>query len=195
MLILVRHGQSQANEAGLLAGRIDSALTNKGVSQAQALVPELTQARYVITSPLQRARDTAAHAMPHLEALVDDAFIEMNYGDVDGRPLAEVGRSTWEALQKDHDWQIPGGESMADVDQRVHAGLDTLVSEHRELISSLDEHLVIVSHVSPIKSALAWALGVPGTIAWRTRLDNATMTGIGLTGSRLTLHFYNRPAR
>ena len=60
----------------------------------------------------------------------------------------------------------------------MHAQLDALFDDAQGLIHDPDRHLAIVSHVSPIKSAMAWALGVPGSVAWRTRLDNGSLTTI-----------------
>ena len=70
----------------------------------------------------------------------------------------------------DHDTAIGNGESLASVDARVHAELDALLADPTSLLHRHDEHLAIVSHVSPIKSATVWALGVPGSVAWRMRL-------------------------
>ena len=50
---------------------------------------------------------------------------------------------------------------------------------------------MIFSHVSPVKASVAWALGVPGTVAWRIRLDNATMTSITTVAGRPSLIGYN----
>ena len=191
MLILVRHGQSTANRDGLLVGHLDVALTDEGHAQATRLVDSLKGATTVLSSPLQRARHTAEAAVAHKTAELDEAFIEMNYGELDGQRLADVGGTTWRQLQSDHEWRVPGGESMADVDRRVHDRLDRLAQEYAPLLASPDEHVVIFSHVSPIKSAVAWALGVHGSVAWRIRLENATMTTIGLTAGRPTLMHYN----
>ena len=91
MLILVRHGQSTANRDGLLVGHMDVALTDEGQAQAERLQGALSSAKRVISSPLTRARHTAALAVPHLEPELDHAFIEMNYGELDGQLLREVG--------------------------------------------------------------------------------------------------------
>lgn len=191
VLILVRHGQSTANRDGLLVGHMDVALTDEGRVQAERLQGALSGAKRVISSPLTRARHTAALAIPHLEAELDHAFIEMNYGELDGQLLREVGATTWRSLQEDHEWPVPGGESMADVDLRVTQRLNELAEQERELIASPVEHLVIFSHVSPVKASVAWALGVPGTVAWRIRLDNATMTSITTVAGRPSLIGYN----
>jgi broad specificity phosphatase PhoE len=191
MLILVRHGQSTANRDGLLVGHLDVELTEEGRAQATRLQNALASAERVLSSPLLRARETATLAVPHLTPELDDAFIEMNYGDLDGQLLREVGAATWKNLQDDHEQPVPGGESMADVDRRVHARLDALFVEEAELVASPTRHLVVFSHVSPVKASVAWALAVHGAVAWRIRLDNATMTSITSVAGRPSMVGYN----
>lgn len=191
MLILVRHGQSTANRDGLLVGHLDVALTDEGRAQATRLQGALANAERVISSPLARAQETATLAVPHLVPEIDHAFIEMNYGELDGQPLRDVGAATWRSLQEDHEQPVPGGESMADVDRRVHARLDALFSQEAELVANPSKHIVIFSHVSPVKSAVAWALAVHGAVAWRIRLDNATMTTITSVAGRPSMVGYN----
>jgi broad specificity phosphatase PhoE len=191
MILLVRHGQSTANRDGLLVGRSDVALTEKGELQASSLAGRLGTVRVALTSPLLRAARTAELALPGVEIEVDEAFIEMHYGELEGQPLADVGRITWQSLQDNHEWRVPGGESMADVDLRVHHRLNDIFRDHHSFVASADEHVAIFSHVSPVKSAVAWALGVHGGVAWRLRLDNATVTAIGAVGDRPTLLRYN----
>jgi len=191
VILFVRHGQSEANRDGLLVGHLDVPLTSEGEDQAQELVGKLGTVVAAWSSPLERARRTGELAIPTATIEVDSAFIEMNYGELEGRPLKEVGATTWRTLQSDHEWRVPGGESMADVDARVHARLDALLAEHTEIVTSSQENIVIFSHVSPIKSAVAWALGIHGGAAWRMRLDNATVTAIGAVGGRPSLLRYN----
>ena len=191
VIILVRHGQSEANRDGLLVGHLDVALTSEGERQAQGLVGALGTVVKALSSPLERARRTGELASPESGIEIDPAFIEMNYGELEGQSLKEVGSATWRALQADHDWRVPGGESMADVDVRVHARLDALFDEYADIVASPLENIVIFSHVSPIKSAVAWALDIHGGAAWRMRLDNATVTAIGAVGGRPSLLRYN----
>ena len=178
MIILIRHGQTTTNARQLLVGRSDPALTELGERQARALAPLLVGVVEVWTSPLRRARDTAALAVPGVEARVAEAFIEVDYGHLDGQPLSAVTLEQWHLFETDHDVALGEGESLAAVDARVHAQLDALFDDAQGLIHDPDRHLAIVSHVSPIKSAMAWALGVPGSVAWRTRLDNGSLTTI-----------------
>jgi broad specificity phosphatase PhoE len=80
---------------------------------------------------------------------------------------------------------------LAAVDERVRAELQQLFEDDSSLLHSSREHLAIVSHVSPIKSAVAWALGVPGTIAWRMRLENGSLTMVGARGHTPQLIRFN----
>jgi broad specificity phosphatase PhoE len=179
MIILIRHGQTTTNAQRLLVGRGDPALTELGERQAQALRPYLENVEVVWTSPLQRARATAALALPHLKATVNDAFIEVDYGALDGEPLSALSADDWHAFEHGHDLAFGGGESLAAVDVRVHAQLDRLLEDATSLLHRDDRHLAIVSHASPIKSAAVWALGVGGSTAWRIRLHNGSITTIG----------------
>ena len=179
MIILIRHGQTTSNAARLLVGQSDPALTELGERQARALRPYLMSVKEVWTSPLQRARATAALAVPNLEAVVKEPFIEVNYGSLDGQPLSLVSEEQWRAFEHDHNTAFGDGESLASVDQRVHLELGALLADQSSLMHNPTEHLAIVSHMSPIKSAMTWALGVSGSVAWRMNLSNGSMTTIG----------------
>src|SRR5581483_5447199 len=89
MLYLVRHGQSHANAEGLLVGRLDSGLTDKGVEMAERLGTELaargvgSKGLRILTSPLTRARRTAELIAVTVggEAEVEQRLIEIDYGE------------------------------------------------------------------------------------------------------------------
>jgi probable phosphoglycerate mutase len=180
VIILIRHGQSTTNAAHLLAGRSDPDLTELGERQAVALRPYLEGVTEVWTSPLLRARRTAARCVPTVQAVVNAAFIEVDYGTLEGQPLSAITAERWRAFEADHHVALGDGESLADLDLRVHTQLDELLEQSESLLHDPDRHLAIVSHVSPIKSATTWALGVPGSVAWRTRLDNGSITTIAM---------------
>ncbi|HVA71277.1 MAG TPA: histidine phosphatase family protein [Acidimicrobiales bacterium] len=191
MIILIRHGQTTTNAQRLLVGHSDADLTELGERQARALAPYLVDVVKVWVSPLRRARATALLALPDLEPVVMESFIEVSYGALDGQPLSVITGEQWRAFEHDHDVALGGGESLASVDQRVHGELDDLLKDEQSLLHSGDHHLAIVSHVSPIKSAAVWALGVPGSVAWRTRLDNGSLTMIAARGPTPTLVRFN----
>jgi probable phosphoglycerate mutase len=191
VIILIRHGQSTTNAQNLLVGRSDPSLSQLGEEQARALAPYLKDVREVWVSPLRRARETATLAMPHLVPVVRDPFIEVDYGELDGQPLSALSSEQWRAFEHDHEEAFGGGESLAAVDRRVHAELDELLNDASTLLHASDQHLAIVSHVSPIKSAAVWALGVPGSVTWRLRLSNGSLTTIATRGGQPALVNFN----
>lgn len=191
MILLLRHGQTTANAAGLLVGRSDPELTELGERQAVALAPLLGGVRSVWSSPLRRALATAALAIPGVAPEVHPAFIEVDYGTLEGRLVTSVSREQWREFEANHDVALGGGESLAAVDARVRDELEALVRDSASLLHHPTEHLAIVSHVSPVKAAALWALGVSGAAAWRTRLDNGSLTTIALRRARPMLVNFN----
>lgn len=190
MIIFIRHGQSTTNARGLLVGRSDPELTERGERQARALRPYLANVEEVWTSPLSRARATAMLALPDLDAQEHASFIELDYGCLEGEPMSALSDEEWRALESDHERPLGGGESLASVDARVHLELDRQMTNPMSLLHDPERHLAIVTHVAPIKSAVVWALGVAGAVVWRTRLDNGSITTIGARRARpLLVHF------
>jgi len=191
VILLIRHGQTTTNAQRLLVGHSDPALTELGQRQAKALAPYLEGVVDVWTSPLARAQQTAALALPEFVPVVKPSFIEINYGTFDGQPVKVISPEQWRAFEGDHDAAFGGGESLGEVDVRVHKELDELLSDATSLLHSPDRHLAIFSHVSPIKSATVWALGVAGSTAWRTRLDNGSITCVAARGALPSLIHFN----
>jgi alpha-ribazole phosphatase len=183
MLILVRHGRTALNAAGLLQGRIDAPLDDVGEEQARLVAGSLPTPARIISSPLQRAVQTASAFGVPIE--IDPRFIELDYGDIDGTPVADIEPSTWTTWQGDLDFVPAGGESIAALGERVRDGLEAI---RDECVSS---NVVVVSHVSPIKAAVAWALGVDDGVAWRMHLATASTTTIGFRGTRPVMHSFN----
>ena len=88
MLIMLRHGRTKANASGLLQGRIDPELDELGVQQAAAAAGLIGRVDRVIASPLVRAQQTAAALGQPVET--DERFIELDYGDWEGKPVKDV---------------------------------------------------------------------------------------------------------
>ena len=174
MIAFVRHGQTELNRRGRLQGRLDAPLSALGAEQAAALARGFASAPVgrVLTSPLQRARDTAsAIAAPHdLAVEVDDRLIELDYGEWDGLALTDVSPDDWASWRDDPEFAPPGGERLSDVTARV-------VSFCTDVLT--DDLVIAVSHVSPIKAAVCAALGVDERATWRMQLDVASVTRIG----------------
>lgn len=183
MLILVRHGESTGNAEGLLSGRIDAALTERGEAQARSVAPVVTGATRLISSPLQRARLTAEALGTGLPVEIDDRWIEVDYGEYDGRPLGSVPDEVWTEWRSDPDFRPPGGETLSEAGDRVRSACEELFAADGEGARGRGA-VVVVSHVSPIKAATCWALGLGDEGAWRLYLATASVTRItwGATG-------------
>lgn len=183
MLILVRHGRTNANASGLLLGRADVALDDTGRRQAGALASRIGTPARVISSPLRRCLDTAEAFGVDVE--VDDRWIELDYGELDCTPIGDVPAEVWERWRSDVGFRPPGGESIAELGSRVRAALDELAA------SPGGGDVVVVTHVSPIKAAVAWALGVGDEVTWRMFVAVASTTKIALGDRGPTLRSFN----
>lgn len=189
MLILVRHGQTSANAGGLLQGRMDLPLDDEGRIQAMRTGAHIRQnfphAR-VIASPLRRAVDTARAISDEIE--IDERFIELDYGQWDGRAMSDVDPAQWAQWRRDPLFRPPGGESLVELEQRVTPALEQLRLEAQE------RDVVVVSHVSPIKCAVTWALEVDSHVTWRFHLDRASICRIAVTARGLSVLSMNEVA-
>jgi broad specificity phosphatase PhoE len=173
VLIVARHGRTAANASGLLLGRHDPPLDEVGAAQADAVARALGPVDRVVSSPLQRCRATAERiAGERLEVEIDERWIELDYGDFDGRPFDDLPEGTWDRWRADVTFTPPGGESIAALGERVRAALEDLAPD------AVSGSVVVVTHVSPVKAALAWALGVGDEIAWRAHVTPASVTRI-----------------
>lgn len=190
-LFLIRHGETLANREFRYIGSRDDALSETGEMQAAQLGTALAPLPIatVYSSPLQRARVTAeAIAAPHkLEVQLASELRENDYGAWEGLSHAEVlARGAEEARllaawEKDATVAPPGGESFADLYQRVRAFVDQLASTHA------GKSIALVSHVGPIKVLLAAALDTPISASFRVFLDPATISVIDWHTSGRTL--------
>lgn len=184
MLIVVRHGRTDANASGLLLGRrLDPALDALGERQARALAAAVPDPARVISSPLQRTRQTAAAFGEPVE--IDARWIELDYGDLDGTPLRDVPVEVWAAWRADPSLAPGGGESLVDLGVRVRAACADLAED------AARTDIVVVTHVSPVKAALAWALGVGDEVSWRAFVAPASITRIATAGPGPSLHSFN----
>ena len=171
MLHIVRHGRTEMNASGKLLGRLNPELDDVGVQQAESLAKSFKKVDILISSPLLRPYQTAEAFGVPIET--DERWIEMDYGELDGVPLNEVDAQTWSQWRADLDWAPKGGESHRQLGIRIREACEDLIP----LIT--EKEIVVVSHVSPIKAALAWALNVGDQIAWRSYVSPASVMTIG----------------
>ena len=186
-IVLVRHGQTEPNRAGQLLGRLDAPLTELGLRQAKAASEAVLSAydvARVVSSPLTRARQTAE--LFGLAVDVEERWIEVDYGEYDGLPFKEVPDELWREWRADPAWTPPAGESLASVGERVRGACDALSADATE------RDVVVVSHVSPIKAAVAWALEVGDEVSWRMHLDVAAVCVVGCGARGPSLRLFNQ---
>lgn len=175
--LLLRHGQTEMSAQRRFAGRGDIPLTSAGLGQAAAAATRLAERGGidgVVTSPLSRALRTAEVVAETVGVplAVDPDLVETDFGDWEGLTFGEV-LARWPdemaAWQADARAAPPGGESFAAVAKRVEAALDRLLTGRK------GQTVVVVSHVTPIKTLVCRALLAPPAAMFRMHLDVAAL--------------------
>ncbi|MFE5480848.1 bifunctional RNase H/acid phosphatase [Nocardia sp. NPDC056541] len=176
-LLLLRHGQTALSVERRYSGRGNPPLTDLGreqVDRAAKMLAAKGDIAAVVSSPLQRARSTAEAAASALGVplRILDGLTETDFGDWEGLTFAE-------AAERDpllhRDWlgdpsiPAPGGESFDQVRERVEGVRRDLVALYP------GQNVVVVSHVTPIKTLLQLALGVGPSLLYRLHLDLASL--------------------
>jgi probable phosphoglycerate mutase len=159
-ILLVRHGQT-ATTGTVLPGRTSGLhLAEAGHDQAARAaerIAELKRVDAVYTSPLERARETAAPigAATGVRPRVDRGLLECDFGEWTGGELKKLMRTPeWQTVQRaPSTFRFPGGESFTEMQTRIVGTLDRLRAAHP------GGTVVAVSHADPIKAAVANALG------------------------------------
>ncbi|MEX1310315.1 MAG: histidine phosphatase family protein [Candidatus Sulfomarinibacteraceae bacterium] len=179
-LILVRHGEVDANRNFAYLGRRDDRLNANGLAQARALADAFTGIHVdrVVSSPLQRALATAGAIAESAGAPLDTdrRLIELDFGSWEGRSRAEVvgsgehERRAVERWEADPSLRTPGGESLLELQERVVGWANETAGDGE------GQTVLMVSHMGPVKTLLCAALGVPLTSARRIFLDPATVS-------------------
>jgi probable phosphomutase (TIGR03848 family) len=191
-VLLIRHGRTSANTAGVLAGRASGiGLDAAGAQQAADLASRLAgvHLRAIVTSPLRRCRQTAqaliAAQSDSCVYAVDQGLVECGYGEWTGRSLRELSKDKlWSAIQQQPSAvRFPGGESMSEMSTRaiaaVRAWNGRVEAEHGS-----DAVWAAVSHGDLIKAVLADALGMHLDSFQRIVVDPASISIIRYTAAR-----------
>jgi probable phosphomutase (TIGR03848 family) len=201
-VILLRHGRSTSNTAGVLAGRSEGVdLDDKGREQAAGLIDRIGDLpiKAMVSSPLLRCRRTVeplAEALS-LEPLIDERMAEVDYGEWTGRKIAELGKEPlWRVVQAHPSAAVfPGGEGLAQVQARAVAA----VREHdRRLAAEHDGDALWVActHGDVIKALIADAYGIHLDGFQRVTADPASVSVIRYTELRpFVLHVNHTGAR
>lgn len=182
-LFLVRHGETEWNRARRIQGRTDIPLNDTGRAQARATGRLLARRRHwdgVITSPLNRARETAAIIAEELglpEPEVDDALVERDYGDAEGLSFAEIDRRYPPGTP------VPGRESRDAVGERVVPALLDIAVRNPGCC------FVVVSHGGAIRAALS----VADERQAHGHITNGSIHSFRVEDGTLRLHLFDDP--
>lgn len=191
-VILVRHGRTEANATGLLAGRTPGVrLDPIGAEQAARVAERLARVPLaaLVSSPLERCRETAAaiaKAQPIRHRVGRErGLTECDYGEWQGRPIKELAKEAlWRTVQTQPSAAtFPGGESMTAMQARGVQAVrrrDAVIEGER----GIGAVWVAVSHGDVIKSILADALGMHLDLFQRINVDPASISIIRYTASR-----------
>jgi probable phosphomutase (TIGR03848 family) len=189
-VILLRHGRSVSNTAHTLAGRSDGVdLDDRGREQAAALVDRLGSLpiRALVSSPLLRCTATLEPlaAALGLTPVIDERFVEVDYGQWTGRKLGDlVKEPLWKVVQAQPSAAVfPDGEGLAQVQARAVAGVrdhDRRLAEEQ----SGDVLWLACTHGDVIKAVVADALGTHLDSFQRIVADPASTSVIRYTPMR-----------
>lgn len=178
-MLLVRHG-STPTTGKVLPGRAAGLhLADLGRAQAEVAaerIASLGSVRAVYSSPLERARETAAPIAKAcgLRVRRSSGLVECDFGDWTGRQIAALSRrSDWQTVQRTPStFTFPGGESFAGMQVRITEAIQALCAEHP------GSTIVAVSHADTIKAAAAAALGTPLDLFQRIMISPCSITAI-----------------
>ncbi len=199
-LVLLRHGETPLTPEKRFSGSggTDPSLSETGRDQAHRVADELAEratVQTIVTSPLTRCRETAdiVAARLALDVHTNDGLRETDFGAWEGLTFAEVRErhpadmNAW--LASPDAEPTGGGESFAAVAHRVAAARDELLAAHK------GRTVLVVSHVTPIKTLVRLALGAPPESLFRMELSAASLSSVAYYGDgNASVRFLNDTA-
>ena len=191
-IILARHGETEWNVGEIYRGRVDVALDDIGVTQAELLGKYLSNLKLdaIYSSPLSRALDTAniVARYQNLTVHVADGLIDFDYGEWQGlsdgqvKELYPALHSQWHASP--HLVRMLGGESLHDVEERAIAVV-------KEAVSKYAGSVALVSHRVVNKVLICSLLGLDNSHFWNIKQDVAGITAFEYANGNFILTKHN----
>jgi len=185
VVVLVRHGETEWSRDGRHTGKTDIPLTGDGRRQAIALSSQLRpwQFALVLTSPLQRARDTCMLAGYGEQAQVRTQLQEWDYGRYEGLTSEQIAATN-------PDWSLwrdggPGGETAADVGGRV----DRIIADVRRV----EGDVLIFAHGHVLRVLASRWLGEPPEGGRHYWLQTAALSVLGQEHRDHVIRRWNQP--
>jgi broad specificity phosphatase PhoE len=195
-VVLVRHGETEYNRSGRYMGRMEKGLNALGREQAACAARRLAReggAQVLITSPLQRTRETAGYLEEALglTAEPDDGFLEVDLGPWEDRERSQVAAEDperWKLWITDPaQVHVPGMEGVDALRIRIGKALDGVMSCHA------GKSIVVVTHFACVITALLHALDLPNSTYRRFPVDNTSFTELR-KGRMIRLERFNDTA-
>lgn len=184
-IYLIRHGETEWSRAGKHTGVTDVTLTKRGRKTACLLQPVLAREKFVtvLTSPLQRARESCELTGLGKVAAVEPDLMEWNYGDYEGLTTKQIQRVRpgWSLF---HDG-CPGGETP----EQVAARIDRLVAKVR----ASDGNVALFAHGHVLRVLAARWIHQPLSFGEHLLLDTATLSVLGYYYDTPALKIWNAP--
>ena len=190
-LVLIRHGHSQANAAGILSGRLPNVhLSETGIAQSERLAIRLGNfpISHVRVSPMERCFETILPWLntvvlpnnPKFEPIIDHNLTEVDYGTWSGKKLSTLSKNRiWKTVQESPSrMYFPNGEGIGQMQTRAMKSVHEAVSKKNK------GSAVIVSHGDVIKSILASALGMHLDEFQRIVIDPASISIIDYSSTK-----------
>lgn len=177
-LFLVRHCQTDWNLNRKIQGSSDLKLNREGLRQSAALASWFMQFKIdvVYSSPMRRAIETAEKIAKNfnLNVLTLPGLKELNHGTLEGESSLDVWNRHGPLLQK---WiedpmsiKLPGGESIADLKERVWSTVNDIVARHA------NENVVVVGHHFTNLVIISMAIGLDLRNIWRLKQDESAVS-------------------
>jgi len=183
-IILMRHGQTNANKNFIVQGRMDNPLNEDGISQAYKtglyFLENKQEFDMVISSPLKRAYATAKHVnkgmLMNRPIVLDKGLIERNFGDYDGK---EINDDYYYLINRG---LVPNMETNKKLEKRVYEAIKDICEKYP------DKNLLIVTHSHVIKAVLTQLVD---DFTYRSPLYNCSLNHITYKRGVLEVLSYN----
>ena len=182
MIYIIRHGQTELNNANVLQGRSDFPLNGKGIAQAREAGQWLKEQgivfSYVYSSPLKRAIQTAELIAPENLVAIDDRLIEMDYGPYEGMDLQNPAPEIITFFSDFVNNPAPAGmEPLSKVVQRAGAFLED--------IKGLPGNILISTHAIAMKGALEYLTPDSNGSYWSKYIGNCAVYAANNVGGNI----------
>lgn len=195
-LWLIRHGETEANVAGLYSGHTPTPLTPKGLAQAQILGKLLSEVPFdrVLCSALERAQQTAGRVLERREITIETTPLlnEMFFGDWEMRHHRDLTREDPQNYAAwCNDWQnaIPtNGEGF----QAFSARIEQVIAHLADIKDQ--QNILLVSHQGVLSLLIARLLNMPAASLWHFRVDQGCWSMIDMHDNFATLRVLNSRA-